>query len=505
MASSSSTTTKYAPFVGPQEFSNLLPRLYKLYQTYSADLYTFGFLQNTTDLKVICQETTAETVHFNTTPELEDALQESTVIQSPETHSYIPRAPRDDGWGNWTDSTARELARELGFQRGESQSGTLLLGPLTEGMVLHHFGRYVIHGYSLYEYRPDHWVFTIRDFSISKLQDSSTNTKDFLLRSEILTVVALFYRQMNEIPWDYKNHRDGKPVLRYQGGSLTATVVTFLVGKVRVVQATCNPSEKLPTLVFTLRGLYDLSMSCYNKDTVCGIVNRSNAWLDLGRYAREVMGSWQYLEREEEGELLQEAKEKGATGVARYWISPKRQISGRADRGRLRTEAGPCTARKDDTSRRKRSPTSIDPSLPPSKRQSASPTKSRTNEATLNRSHRRIVVEDYGKPIAKARTRDSLLQGLEGCIDGYMSLYEKTGMIRSDTSPNNLMINEDGSDGSYPSFQIDLDLAIRRDRDEPSGARGKTGTQAFMSIGVLLGEKHPFLHNLESFFLVTEG
>ncbi|PGH07908.1 hypothetical protein AJ79_06116 [Helicocarpus griseus UAMH5409] len=141
-------------------------------------------------------------------------------------------------------------------------------------MVLHHLGRYPIHGYSLYEHCPDHWVFTIRDFSIPKSQDDSiiNSKKNFLLRSEILTVVALFYRQMNEIPWDYEDHRGGKPVLRYQGGSLTATVVTFLVGKVRVVQATCNPSEKLPTLTFTLRGLYDLRMSCYNKDTVCEIV-----------------------------------------------------------------------------------------------------------------------------------------------------------------------------------------------------------------------------------------
>ncbi|PGH07909.1 hypothetical protein AJ79_06117 [Helicocarpus griseus UAMH5409] len=89
MASSSATTTtggiKYAPFASPQELSNLLPRLYKLYQTYPADLYTFAFLQNTRDLKVICKETTAEVAHFNTTPELDYALQESTVIKFPET------------------------------------------------------------------------------------------------------------------------------------------------------------------------------------------------------------------------------------------------------------------------------------------------------------------------------------------------------------------------------------------------------------------------------------
>ncbi|RSL81220.1 hypothetical protein CDV31_017054, partial [Fusarium ambrosium] len=35
-----------------------------------------------------------------------------------------------------------------------------------------------------------------------------------------------------------------------------------------------------------------------------------------------------------------------------------------------------------------------------------------------------------------------------------------------------------------------------------SGAKGKTGTRAFMAIGALLGEQHSFMHDLESFFWV---
>ncbi|KAK0719840.1 hypothetical protein B0H67DRAFT_484812, partial [Lasiosphaeris hirsuta] len=35
-----------------------------------------------------------------------------------------------------------------------------------------------------------------------------------------------------------------------------------------------------------------------------------------------------------------------------------------------------------------------------------------------------------------------------------------------------------------------------------SGAKGKTGTRAFMAIGALLGEQHAFMHDLESFFWV---
>jgi len=64
------------------------------------------------------------------------------------------------------------------------------------------------------------------------------------------------------------------------------------------------------------------------------------------------------------------------------------------------------------------------------------------------------------------------------------------------------MINEDSNNTSWPSFLIDLDLAIKEQREVASGARGKTGTRAFMAIGALLGEQHSFMHDLESFFWV---
>lgn len=65
------------------------------------------------------------------------------------------------------------------------------------------------------------------------------------------------------------------------------------------------------------------------------------------------------------------------------------------------------------------------------------------------------------------------------------------------------MINEDVDNISWPAFLIDLDLAIKERRNLASGAIGKTGTRAFMAIGLLLGEKHSFWHDLESFFWVV--
>ncbi|KMU88425.1 hypothetical protein CIHG_06225 [Coccidioides immitis H538.4] len=126
----------------------------------------------------------------------------------------------------------------------------------------------------------------------------------------------------------------------------------------------------------------------------------------------------------------------------------------------------------------------------------------RTTINPPNRVHRRVIVRDYGKPIYESSSRVALLVGMEGCIVGYESLYTKAGLIQSDISPRNLLVNEDDNNPSWRSFLIDLDLAIRAQRDGFSGARGKTGTRAFMAIGVLYGEKHSFMHDLESFFWV---
>ncbi|GAB1311978.1 hypothetical protein MFIFM68171_02188 [Madurella fahalii] len=175
-----------------------------------------------------------------------------------------------------------------------------------------------------------------------------------------------------------------------------------------------------------------------------------------------IKNSWQYVERDEEGELLHEATSKAGL---------------------------------------KRSSSQTGARLPPSKRScSESPTKT-DNSAMPNRVHRRVILRDYGKPIYEASSRVTLLDALEGCIEGHESLY-KAGFLHRDTSINNLMVNEDRENPSWPSFLIDLDLAINVEREIASGAREKTGTRAFMAIGALLDEPHSFMHDLESFFWV---
>ncbi|KAL2187716.1 hypothetical protein L209DRAFT_708640 [Thermothelomyces heterothallicus CBS 203.75] len=238
-----------------------------------------------------------------------------------------------------------------------------------------------------------------------------------------------------------------------------------------------------------------------------------------------IKDSWQHTEREEEGDLLKEATDKGVVNVARYYHHETVFVRGEIDEirsnvryglnimeatnyqpGRSEVSPGISTVGalregRSSTASLKRSSSQTGAALPPSKRScSASPTKA-DSSALPNRVHRRVILRDYGKPIYEASSLSALLAALEGCINGHESLH-RAGILHRDISINNLMINEDSDNPSWHSFLIDLDFAIREKRDGTSGTGGKTGTRAFMAIGALLGEQHSFMHDLESFFWV---
>ncbi|KAI1362296.1 hypothetical protein F5Y08DRAFT_341741 [Xylaria arbuscula] len=238
-----------------------------------------------------------------------------------------------------------------------------------------------------------------------------------------------------------------------------------------------------------------------------------------------IKDSWQFPERDEEGELLQQATRQEVTNVARHYYhetvriqANNDDIQGNVRRGLDITRASNYrTGRarslkaltvedlsRDSSTGSKRASSQTDALLPPGKRSrsgSASPTK-HDNKPLPNRIRRRIVLCDYGEPIYKASSRAALLKALEGCIQGHESLYKKAGLLHRDISINNLIINEDINKSSFSSFLIDLDLAVEVNRTEASGAKEITGTRAFMAIGVLMGEGHSYMDDLESFFWV---
>ncbi|WVO14634.1 hypothetical protein L204_102271 [Cryptococcus depauperatus] len=239
-----------------------------------------------------------------------------------------------------------------------------------------------------------------------------------------------------------------------------------------------------------------------------------------------IKDSWQYPERDHEGELLREAMKEGVIHVARHYYHTTVRVGDKDDdvlanirRGIDLSEAvhsrldlpkkataitsatgTPSQSRSSSTSvkagvKRPFSKTSLP--LPLSKLSISTSQTEASTDMLSNRVHRRVILCDYGKPIFKASSRVALLAAMERCIAGHESLLQ-AGFLHRDISINNLMIDEDNDN----AFLIDLDLAIKVSRITASGAKGITGTRAFMAIGVLWGHEHSFMHDLESFFWV---
>lgn len=166
-----------------------------------------------------------------------------------------------------------------------------------------------------------------------------------------------------------------------------------------------------------------------------------------------IKDSWQYPERDQEGELLREATEKEVKNVARYYHHETVQVGGIDDdvqtnirkaldvskaanflsqsrkiESSMLPPSAPVSLESTERGRsfkvlssigRKRSSSSINAPIPAGKRTcSTSPTKKTIGPVLLNRVHRRVIVSDYGKPIYRASSRAAMLRALEGCIKG---------------------------------------------------------------------------------------
>ncbi|KAH6635429.1 hypothetical protein B0J18DRAFT_47465 [Chaetomium sp. MPI-SDFR-AT-0129] len=240
-----------------------------------------------------------------------------------------------------------------------------------------------------------------------------------------------------------------------------------------------------------------------------------------------IKDAWQDVERDEEGQLLKEAADKGVVNVVRYYHHETVFARGEIDDIQHNIRRGldvleptndplassevllkvsvPGASREGPTNTigLKRLFTQTNTTaLPPNKRSClASPTKANSSMRS-NRTHTRIILRDCGKPIYKASSPSALLAALQGCIGGHESLH-KAGILHRDISINNLLINEHVNENpSWDAFLIDLDLAVREDPDGTPETKRNAGTRAFMAIGALRGEQHSFMHDLESFFWV---
>ncbi|KAK2757190.1 hypothetical protein FQN54_004704 [Arachnomyces sp. PD_36] len=253
---------KYVPFKGPREVGWLLADLFGLYWSYNADSFLFEWLQNTIDLQVCCNDSTLEKIKFPTSKALLEVIRECPKLCFPE--NTFRGIPTDFGFTGFMDNAMDEVSEKVDITQPELFHGPLL-DILNAGIVVDCHRR--ILGNQFFQYSPDHWLCTLRDHSSPHdPRQAEGNRKDYFLKSELMGITAMMYRQMNEMVWIPKEN-NYRARMRYKGGLLTVTTVTFIPGKVRVVQATCRPSDPLPTLTLTLRAIYTLGTDTYNKNT----------------------------------------------------------------------------------------------------------------------------------------------------------------------------------------------------------------------------------------------
>ncbi|OJD29703.1 serine threonine-protein kinase sgk2 [Diplodia corticola] len=228
-----------------------------------------------------------------------------------------------------------------------------------------------------------------------------------------------------------------------------------------------------------------------------------------------VKDSWEYEDRPEEGPLLEDATAAGVDHIARHYHHETVHVGGIPDDviGNIRKELGP--GGRSDSKSHDSQVTAIltgSSSQPQNRGDSRASNKSlkRSSDQTTtsqsskrprldrppNRVHRRVVMQDVGKDLYRASSLRAMLTGLIGGLKGHESLLVKAGILHRDISIGNVMLNDAEDDG----FLIDLDLAIKMDREEASGAPSKTGTKVFMAVGPLYGEPHLGVHDKESFF-----
>ncbi|TGZ76577.1 hypothetical protein EX30DRAFT_375391 [Ascodesmis nigricans] len=232
-----------------------------------------------------------------------------------------------------------------------------------------------------------------------------------------------------------------------------------------------------------------------------------------------IKDSWQYEGKVDEGELLKEITKKSVQNVAHCYHSEIVRIGDMNDdlHGNVRKEINLYSGKKlkprqnhlttalskttssNSTLRKRVAPTTLESSI--RKKSRSNSEGGNGNGSALNRFHKRIIMSRCGKPLYMAGTRIGVLKGLIGAISGHQNLF-RNKILHRDISIGNVLLSEDETEG----FLIDLDHAIRLGRKENSGARGRTGTKVFMSIGLLLQgyepnkKPHSFMDDLESFF-----
>ncbi|EHK21283.1 uncharacterized protein TRIVIDRAFT_134280, partial [Trichoderma virens Gv29-8] len=121
-------------------------------------------------------------------------------------------------------------------------------------------------------------------------------------------------------------------------------------------------------------------------------------------------------------------------------------------------------------------------------------------QPVVNRTLSCVATSPLGRPIRKFASIRELLEVLGDLVKALQSLYVDGRMLHRDIAIKNLIINPEPSIKGSRGVLIDFDAAL--DLDKASDVEPLVGSDGFMAIGILLGERHTYRHDLESLFYV---
>ncbi|KAL1888294.1 hypothetical protein Cpir12675_006230 [Ceratocystis pirilliformis] len=213
-----------------------------------------------------------------------------------------------------------------------------------------------------------------------------------------------------------------------------------------------------------------------------------------------IKDSWRSSKRHDVGQMLRKLTERGIPYVARYYHHEAVHLNGFADSTQDNVRKGLDVSKSKSRHLNQNLMSESDKyhgleNIHPEMLSEDGLLSSKTT----NRIHHRLIMRDDGKRIHEAESPSILLNALVKCIRGHEELF-KAGILHRNISLSNLIVAQDGDSSSWPAFIIDFETAI--EVDKASNSERNVGTKPFMAVGVLLGQEHTFMHDLESFFWV---
>lgn len=117
-----------------------------------------------------------------------------------------------------------------------------------------------------------------------------------------------------------------------------------------------------------------------------------------------------------------------------------------------------------------------------------------------NRTFSCIASAPLGRPIRQFATIPELLEVLRDLVRALQSLYINTRILHRDVAIKNLIITPQHSADGPKGVLIDFNAALDLDNARP--VEPMVGSDGFMAIGILFGQRHTYRHDLESLFYV---